>query len=36
MEDIHTSVLKPILMLSDDIVPMENAELSELALLDKE
>jgi hypothetical protein len=36
MEDIDTSVLKPILMLSDDIVPLENTEHNELALLDKE
>jgi hypothetical protein len=38
MEDIDTSVLRlrPSLMLSDDAVPVENAEINELALLDKE
>jgi hypothetical protein len=36
MEDIDISVLRPILMLSNDIVPLANTEHNELALLDKE
>ena len=36
MEDIDTSVLRPILMASEDIIPMEKEELNEMALLDKE